>query len=79
MSAWTGFAIVVPVIVLIWLTLRVHAEAAAPSRQGSSPDGGTPENIHYFPSGNDLFGAQRRSFGSPPFGPFGWKSRLGRR
>jgi hypothetical protein len=58
MSAWIGFVIVVSLIVLIGLTLRIHAEAEQRSRrrQKPSPDGGTPENIHYFPSGNDLWG-----------------------
>ena len=58
MNAWTGFVTVLCVIVLIWLTLRIHAaaEQRRRSRQKPSPDGDAPENIHYAFSGNDLWG-----------------------
>ena len=58
MSGWIGYVTVVCVIVLIWPTLRIHAEAEQRrrNRQKPSPDDGAPENIRYMFSGNDLWG-----------------------
>ena len=53
-----GFVAVVCLIVLIWLTLRIYAEAERRRRRGqrASPEVGSPENLHYGYSGNDLWG-----------------------